>query len=68
MGQSITIITLIIIWILSFVEPSGWSMSMNLPDKVNTVLCVLAAVFFVIYPNRRQNISRLLFLDPDISS
>lgn len=62
MGQSITIITLIIIWILSFVEPSGWSMSMNLPDKVNTVLCVLAAVFFVIYPNRRQNISRLLFL------
>lgn len=62
MGQLCTIITIILIWIISFVEPSGWANVIHLTDKVNNLVLITAIAFFILSPSTRQNISRVLFL------
>lgn len=60
MRPSITIFLLILIWILSFVEPSGWAMSLHLPDKVNIAILILSVFFYISAPRNRQRLSPYL--------
>lgn len=61
MGQLKTIISIILIWIISFVEPSGWAMLLHLPEKINFTLFIIAVIFFAAIPEKRLTISRSLF-------
>lgn len=56
MGQYLTIIMLIGIWIISFVEPSGWAALIHLPEKINYLILTLAAIFYFFSPSNRQKI------------
>lgn len=61
MNQTWTIIVIISIWIISFVEPSGWALLLRLPEKFNEGFLILSIIYFIRYPYRRQNISTSLF-------
>lgn len=62
MAQILSIITIILIWIISFVEPSGWAITLHLPEKINLIILIISIYFFLKYPYRRQNIPSLLFI------
>lgn len=62
MGQTLTIIVIILSWIISFVEPSGWSYQIHLPDKINATLMIASTICFFQYRSKRLPISQLLFL------
>jgi len=57
MGQKQTIVLITAIWLISFVEPSGWSIALHLPDKLNIGLLIMSSCFFLMYPSKRQKIS-----------
>lgn len=61
MGQIKSIILIVLLWIISFVEPSGWAMMLHLPEKINMIIAVASAVFFLVYPKRHLNISQRMF-------
>lgn len=46
MNSFFTYTAIILVWILSFVEPSGWGTSIHLADKVNLVIVVFSIYFF----------------------
>lgn len=62
MGQVVTIILIISIWIISFVEPSGWALSIHLPEKINNLILVLSIIFYLSSPQKRQQLSPYLVL------
>ncbi len=62
MGQLITIILIISIWIISFVEPSGWAMMFHLSDKINNLLLILSIIYFISSPSTRQRLPFWLVL------
>lgn len=61
MSQFISFIIIVLFWIISFVEPSGWAVIFHLPEKINTTIAVISVLFFLFYPNKRLPISRSLF-------
>lgn len=61
MGQLQTIIIIVLFWVISFVEPSGWAMLLKLPEKINLIIALASTVLFVVYRNRRLPISQSLF-------
>lgn len=60
MGQISTIAVIILLWVLSFIEPSGWAVAYKLPEKVDIAITVIATLFFLCIPSKRLNISRQL--------
>lgn len=62
MGQISTIILIVAIWIISFVEPSGWAQAIHLPEKINIIILILSAMFYFVLPNKRQQIPSSLVL------
>lgn len=62
MGQLLTFIMIISIWLISFVEPSGWAMLLHLPEKINNLFLLISIIFYFIEPNNRQRISPVLIL------
>lgn len=61
MGQIKTIILLLSIWLISFVEPSGWAMAHHLPERINYIILFLSIFFFSFYPKKRQKLTIGLF-------
>ena len=61
MNQLFSIVTLILLWIISFVEPSGWAMLIHLPERINFVIAIASLIFLVVSPKRRLPISQSLF-------
>lgn len=61
MGQTATIVVIILFWIISFVEPSGWAVLFRLPERINTAIVICAVLFFLCSPKKRLKISHQLF-------
>lgn len=61
MGQFLSIITIILLWIISFVEPSGWAKLLHLPEKINIIIGALSAIGFFAHYKKRLPISQWLF-------
>ncbi len=62
MGQFLSIITIILLWIISFVEPSGWAQLIHLPDKINITICAFASIYFIANYKKRLPISQWLLV------
>lgn len=56
MNQLFTIIFLILVWIISFVEPSGWAMAIHLPEKISWTIALLAGGCLLISRNRKLQV------------
>lgn len=56
MNQTFTIIFLILVWIISFVEPSGWAMVIHLPEKISWTIALLAGACLLISRNRKLQV------------
>ena len=61
MGELRTIIVIILFWILSFVEPSGWSIMLDLPIKANWMIAAMALLLYYKHAETRPEISKKLF-------
>ncbi|MDE6217770.1 MAG: O-antigen ligase family protein [Muribaculaceae bacterium] len=57
MTQLATIILTVVVWIISFVGPSGWSESIHLPEKINIAICVSAFIIMLRQRNEGNVIS-----------
>ncbi|WP_305156486.1 hypothetical protein [uncultured Muribaculum sp.] len=62
MGEIVTTILIVLVWIISFVEPSGWASSIHLPEKINICILVLSIIFYLFSPQKRQQLSTILVL------
>lgn len=62
MGEFSSIIFIIVVWILSFIEPSGWSIQLDLPNKVSIAILLYSAILFITKPASQ----RLPFSSPFI--
>lgn len=62
MGQNLSTIVIITIWIISFIEPSGWAVNFHLPEKINYAILSLSIILFIFSPGKRQNISVSVFI------
>lgn len=56
MNQTFTIIFLILVWVISFVEPSGWAMAIHLPEKISWTIALLAGGCLLISRNRKLQV------------
>lgn len=61
MGRKLTTIIIVLFWLISFVEPSGWAEMVHLANKVNLTIAVLALLFYMRVPAKRLHISTNLF-------
>lgn len=61
MNAFFTYIAIILAWLLSFVEPSGWGQVMHLSDKINWLIVALSIGFWLLDPLRRQKIQPWIF-------
>lgn len=57
-----SIMAIILAWVLSFVEPSGWAEGIGLPDTVNMAIFILSILFFIFIPSRRPTTPAYIFL------
>lgn len=60
MKQAFAVVILVLIWVISFIEPSGWSMMMHLPDKVNTIIYLSALLLFMLRYKSHERMNELL--------
>lgn len=56
MNQTFTIIFLILVWVISFLEPSGWAMAIHLPEKISWAIALLAGACLLISRNRKLQV------------
>lgn len=62
MNQTFTIIFLILIWVISFVEPSGWAMAIHLPEKISWAIALLAGGCLLFARHRKLQVPGILVL------
>lgn len=62
MKQVLSILVIILLWIISFVEQSGWAISLHLPEKINFIIALAAIICHLTHPKRNLVISLNLFL------
>lgn len=62
MAQIFSIAIIVLFWLLSFLEPSGWALAIKLPEKVDIVIAVITAIIIIFSPNKRPRISRILII------
>lgn len=61
MNQFYSILIIVLIWIISFVEPSGWAGLIHLNEKVNTLIVFTSIVLYLKTNTVRLPISGKLF-------
>lgn len=57
MGQIKSIIVIVAICLLSFLEQSGWAATVRLPEKVNMIIAIISAIYYFRAPQNRLCIS-----------
>lgn len=60
MSKFWTFVMIVTVWILSFVEPSGWSLLLHLPEKVNWGILLLSVMLYMLHPLQRISLSKPL--------
>lgn len=63
MKKSLSIVALVLVWVVSFVEPSGWGEMMHLSDKCNWLIAIIATLMYLIgHPFNRLPIKQTFFM------
>jgi len=60
MGSVLTFIVITAVWIISFVEPSGYAKSIHLADKINLIIAGVSGALLIVHPKNRQRIPPFL--------
>ena len=58
MNQFFSILVIVLFWIISFVEPSGWAALFHLSERINALIVIISIALFFIYPDNRLPISQ----------
>lgn len=61
MGQYLSITVIILTWLISFVEPSGWAGALHFPEKINFLIILISTGLFLSNPKNKMYITNTLF-------